>query len=132
MLTIESKSVTIEKPIEEVFEFVYNLNNTSKLMPPQITNWQGTETEASYTVQGMANLKMSIQNHTRPGKIEIKSIGDKPFSFEIDYNLTSIEGKTNFNIVFKGDVNMFMKAMVEKPLSNLFNYMAEQLPKQFA
>jgi carbon monoxide dehydrogenase subunit G len=132
MLTIQSHSVTVPKEINEVFNFVFNLDNTSKLMPSQITNWVGNETEASYTLQGMTNLKMAINSHTKPDKIEIKSIGDKPFSFEIDYNLKSSGNGTEFNILFRGDVNLFMKAMVEKPLTNLFNFMAEQLPKQFA
>lgn len=132
MLAIQSHTVTIPKEINEVFNFVFNLDNTSKLMPSQITNWVGNSTEASYTLQGMTNLKMAISNYVKPDKIEIKSIGDKPFSFEIDYNLKSVENGTEFFILFKGDVNMFMKAMVEKPLANLFNYMSEQLPKQFA
>lgn len=131
MLAIQSHTVTIPKEINEVFNFVFNLDNTSKLMPSQITNWVGNATEASYTLQGMTNLKMAISNYVKPDKIEIKSIGDKPFSFEIDYNLKSVENGTEFFILFKGDVNMFMKAMVEKPLANLFNYMSEQLPKQF-
>jgi carbon monoxide dehydrogenase subunit G len=132
MLKIESNTVTVLKPITEVFEFLINLNNTSKLMPHQVTNWQGNEKEVSYILQGMATIKMFIQNYSKPYKIEIKSLDDKPFSFTIDYLLDGNDNQTNFKIVFQGDVNLFMKAMVEKPLSNLFNYMVEQLPKQFS
>ena len=36
------------------------------------------------------------------------------------------------NIEFDGEVNAFLKMMVEKPLLNLFNYMANKLSKQFS
>ncbi|MCC7050712.1 MAG: hypothetical protein IT239_02895 [Bacteroidia bacterium] len=133
MLNIESKNIELNRSSEEIYLFLKNLDNTSKLMPPQISNWKGSEYKASYTLQGMANIEMAIVNGTANKKIEIKSTQDKPFTFSIDYIIESVSpNQSKFKILFVGDVNPFMKVMVEKPLTNLFNYMAEQLPKQFS
>ena len=45
------------------------------------------------------------------------------------------EEETNITegyIEFDGEVNAFLKMMVEKPLLNLFNYMSHKLTKQFS
>ena len=42
------------------------------------------------------------------------------------------EEKTEGYIEFDGEVNAFLKMMVEKPLLNLFNYMANKLSQQFS
>jgi len=46
-------------------------------------------------------------------------------------HLTQKESETEGYIHFDGEVNMFLKMMVEKPLTNLFNYMTNKLKEHF-
>ncbi|MFN8166643.1 MAG: hypothetical protein U0X76_10890 [Bacteroidia bacterium] len=60
MTRIESETATINKSAEEVYKFLSNFNNFGKLMPEQVTNWESTEDECSFTISGMASLGMKI------------------------------------------------------------------------
>ena len=56
MTRIESETATVQKSAEHIFNFLSNFNNFEKLMPEQVTNWQSTEEECSFTISGMASL----------------------------------------------------------------------------
>jgi hypothetical protein len=60
MTLIESK-VSINKPINEVFEFLSDLNNHQQLMPENIYNWSSTKDEAKFTIQNMFHLSQKIK-----------------------------------------------------------------------
>ena len=60
MTRIESDKVTVNKTSEEIYTFLSNFNNFQKLMPEQVTNWQSTEEDCSFTIAGMASLGMKI------------------------------------------------------------------------
>ena len=61
----------------------------------------------------------------------MKSGEKSPFPFHLTINISENEGATVGNIVFDGQVNAFLKMMVERPLTNLFNYMSHQLKERF-
>jgi hypothetical protein len=42
------------------------------------------------------------------------------------------EGGCEGYIHFDGEVNMFLKMMVETPLTNLFNYMSNKMKEHFS
>jgi hypothetical protein len=44
---------------------------------------------------------------------------------------TVTEGTEGY-IQFDGEVNTFLKLMVERPLTSLFNFMSEKLKEQFS
>jgi hypothetical protein len=46
-------------------------------------------------------------------------------------NLKEVDDKTEGYIAFDGEVNAFMKMLVDKPLTNLFNYMSFKLQKYY-
>lgn len=129
MLTINSDIVTVNKPIGEVMNFIGVLNNTGKLMPDQIINWAGDNDTCSYTIKGMADITMKVKERADKN-ILLESTSDKPFSFTLNYILSEVPEGCTFQIVFEGDVNPFLKMMVEKPMNNLFNFMVKQLPKK--
>lgn len=128
-MIIESEKVTVEKPIVEVFNFLFDLNNLETLMPKdKITDWKSDENTCSFTIQGMAQIGMKIDNSNPNTLINIVSNGKNPFEFKLDVHLKPIsESSTEGYLKFDGDVNPFMKMMIEKPLSNFFNHLAKQL-----
>lgn len=59
--------------------------------------------------------------------------GEKsPFPFKLTLFINESNGKSNGYIEFNGDVNKFLRKMVEKPLTGLFNHMAEKIQERFA
>jgi hypothetical protein len=55
-----------------------------------------------------------------------------PFPFSLTLRIQAIDENTCTGYLhFDGQVNTFLKMMVEKPLTNLFNYMSEKLKTRF-
>jgi hypothetical protein len=133
-LIINSTIENANASAEHTFNFCTNLNNLQGCMPAQVSQWASTNDTCSYNLNGMANISMKITNSTPFSKIETMSDGDKnPFSFTLNFIITPVTDVTStLQLVFDGDVNMFMKPMVEKPLTNFFNYLTAQLAKHVA
>jgi len=128
MTTIESSKVEINKSAENLFNYLSNFNNFKHLMPPQVDNWSSTEDECSFTIKGMATIGMKIVEKTPFSYIKIVSNGKVPFDFILHTKLDVISPeKTNGQLVFEAELNPMIKMMVEKPLTNFFNMLAEKI-----
>ena len=132
MTTIKTEEKTVNAAPVEVFEFLGDFNNFNKLLPEdKIENWQSDQDQCSFRIKGMADIGMKIENREKPGKIEIKSHGKVPFPFTLTAHITEASEKSDFNLIFEGEINAFMKMMVEKPLTNFFNMVADNLVKVY-
>jgi hypothetical protein len=128
MTIIESNKVEIKNSIEHVFNYLSNFNNFKHLMPPQVSNWTSSESECSFTINGMATIGMKILEKTPSTHIKIGSYGKVPFDFILHTNLTSVSpDTTSGQLVFEAELNPMIKMMVEKPLTNFFNLLVEKM-----
>lgn len=125
---IKSDKVLIKASSQEVFDFVTDFNNIVQLLPEdKISDWQSTEDDCSFKIQNAAIIplvKSTIEPHS---KINIVSGEKAPFPFTLEVYLSDHEDGTESYLVFNGEINPFLKMMVVKPLTNLFNYMAHRL-----
>ncbi len=133
-LIINSPLEQANASVQQVFEKISDLNTWQALMPAQVSKWESTTETCSYNLNGMANISMGIKTKEANQAIVFESIGDgNPFAFNIQIKTCPVtDSASTLQLVFDGDVNMFMKPMIEKPLTNFFNYLASQLAKQFA
>lgn len=128
MTKIESDKVEINQSAEKVFSFLSNFNNFQKLMPEQVTNWSSTEDECTFTINGMATIGMKIIEKTPHSLIKITSNGKVPFNFFLYAHSTpNGDGKCTGQLVFEAELNPMLKMMVEKPLGNFFNMLAQKM-----
>lgn len=128
MTKIESNKVEIENSATNVFNYLGNFKNFQALMPAQVTNWTATETECSFTINGMATIGMKILEKTPNSHIKITSNGKVPFDFILHVNIEEKEAaKSSGQLVFEAELNPMIKMMVEKPLTNFFNLLAERM-----
>lgn len=133
MLTIESNIVEVTQPSDAVFEFLSNLNNLEKLMPHgKIEKWQSTENTCRFAIKNLGTIGMKIKATDRPNSIDLISDGKNPFPFSLSVKITGNATNTNAFFIFDGDVNMFMKAMVQSPLKQFFDALAKNLTKAMA
>lgn len=131
-MTIDSEKVSVNAGIEEVFQFLTDTTNIHHLLPKDnISDWKADEKSCSFKVQGGITISLNQEEGTPNNLIVLKSGEKSPFPFDLKVHLTEKDGKTEGYIAFDGEVNMFMKMMVEKPLTNLFNYMSHKLQKYY-
>ena len=132
-MKIDSDKAIVNASVETVYTFLANAENIGKLLPEkEVSDFKGTSKECSFKVQGGITISL-IQDQLNPYE-EIKMVsGEKsPFPFHLTVHLKPTEGKTEGYIAFDGEVNAFLKMMVKKPLTNLFNHMTNTLKSTYA
>ena len=127
MTKIESEEKTVKQSPKEAFEFLSDFRNFEHLMPPQVVDWQATEDECSFTIQGMATLGMKIEEKIPYSKIHIIKNGKAPFDFTLDcyINEKGID-ESEIKLELNADLNPFIKMMAVNPLRNFLNMLVER------
>lgn len=131
-MKIESNKVTVQASRSEVVAFLMDATNLIHLLPQdKISDWKATETECSFKVQGGVVIALIQDGQKEHDEIYMRSGQGTPFPFKLIIMLSDNDDVTDGFIVFDGEVNMFLRMMVEKPLTALFNLMSENLRKHF-
>jgi len=81
----------------------------------------------SFKVQGAATIGLQLDGGTAPSHVRLKATDRSPFPFTLDVHLNETGGKTEAWQEFNGEINPFIKMMVEKPLKNLFDHIADKM-----
>ncbi len=133
MATFSSNKVAVPASSNDIFNFLTDLNNLQKLMPEdKIDQWQSDAETCSFQIKGLAKIGMKLDSTEENKKIHIVSNGKNPFDFTLDINLNEQGDSTESQLIFDGNMNAFMKMMAEKPLTNFFNLLADNLKAHFA
>lgn len=130
MTKIESKSVTLNKGAEAIFNYIINLNNFEHLLPmDKLTNWESNENSCSFKIQNSAHIGLELASTNPFDLVVIKSSPKTPFPFTLNIKLSEKDGQTTVSQLCEADINPFLKMMVEKPLRNLFDFIADRIEK---
>ncbi|MBK9420325.1 MAG: hypothetical protein IPN44_04645 [Flavobacteriales bacterium] len=128
MTTIKSKEVSIARPAEALYSFLQNMDNFQELLPQdRISDWKSDGTSCSFKVQGAATIGLALDGGTPNSLVRMKSTDRSPFPFTLNVHLDEKEGVTHAHQVFEAELNPFLKMMVEKPLKNLFDHIADKM-----
>lgn len=130
-MDLKSDKVAISASIKDVHAFLSDARNLELILPhDKISDFKADEKQCSFKVQGAIIISL-IQNGSEATKIFLKSGEKSPFPFKLTVNLENKGLKTEGFIKFDGEVNSFLKMMVEKPLQALFNFMSHKLEAHF-
>ena len=132
-MILTGEKVNVATNVKNIESFLTDSNNIEFLLPKdKVSKLKSDENSCSFKVQGGITISL-IQDGQEEGKIYLKSGEKSPFPFRLTIHLNSIEEEqTEGYIEFDGEVNAFLKMMVEKPLMSLFNYMSHKLSTQFS
>lgn len=136
MQDYKSPKTPVDADISDVFAFLSNFNNFENLMPQQqISNWKSTEESCSFTVQGMGDFGLKIQEKIPETKIIIVPDTAKPIpiSFNLICDLAHLPAEqTEAVIRIEAELPAMIALMAGKPLQNLVNILALRLQEYFA
>ena len=132
-MILTGDKVSVGANRSNIIEFLTKPSNLEHLLPmDKVKDFISDESSCSFKVQGGFIISL-FQDGSEEGKVFLKSGEKSPFPFKLTIHLVEQEGnKTEGQIEFDGEVNAFMKMMVEKPLLSLFNYMSNKLGKHFS
>ncbi len=132
-MKIESQKATVQASQTEILEFLSNAENLIHLLPQdKISDWEATTEQCSFKVQGGIVITLIQNGMESPNKLFLKAGEKSPFPFDLTVRISPLSGATEGYIEFDGKVNMFLKMMVEKPLTALFDHMTKQLQNWYA
>lgn len=111
---------------EQLYNNLSNLNNLKKIMPPQIEDFESDTNNCSFKMKGMPKLKLFLAEKTPFSKIKL-SATDGPVSFSLNCFITDCGAKCQARLEVDAELNMMMKMMVEKPITNFLNVLSDKL-----
>lgn len=127
MKAFDSDIVTIRRKPEDVFHFLSDFRNFTPLMPEQVSNWQATAENCSFTVAGMMNIGLKITEKLPFEKIIMQGEGKLPFDIGMKVKIKDIAEDSEVKITIEAALNPFTAVAVQKPLSEFVNVLAYKL-----
>ena len=133
MAKIESKKVLVAAPAQTVFDFLADFSHFEQLLPADKVSKVAIQPESiSFQINGLASIGMRLASTQVPTLLHIVSEGKNPFDFTLDIHLKEVSSNsTEAFLIFDGNMNPFLKMMVEKPLTQFFNQLAERLRDRY-
>lgn len=124
---IESNKTILNKSDEQVFLFISDFNNFVHLMPPEVKDLKVTQNDCSFSIQGMPTIHLKIEEKVPYSLVRMIS-RDGKLDFSLNCNLENIDESSCYaQFTFDAELNSMMKMMVQKPLTNFLNTLAERL-----
>ena len=132
MNTSINSTVTLNKPLAEVYTFLADLNNHQQLMPENIYNWSSTTDEAAFTIQNMAKLAIKVSSRIPNQEIVAIPSAEAPFDLELKWELQDLgNGTTEATHTISAELNMMLKMLASGPLQQLADHQTAKLKELF-
>jgi carbon monoxide dehydrogenase subunit G len=126
MSTFKS-TVTINRPAEEVFNFLADFNNHEGLMPGNVVNWSSDYDDASFEVPNMLKLSLKITERRANVYIEISPVEKPPFAVKLSWEIKSLNDTSEVTFIINAELNMMMRMMASGPLQKLADHQTQAL-----
>ena len=126
MSSFKSPEVDVNLSAEMLYAKLSNLNNLKDILPPEISDFQSTQDSCSFKMGGMPKITLVIAEKTPFSKIVLQAENSQiPFSLECNISQNGENCKALLEV--NAELNMMMKMMLEKPLTNFLNAIAKRL-----
>ena len=131
-MTVFESNISLNQPVEKVYQFLSDLNNHQQLMPENIYNWTSTQDEARFTIQNMAKLALKVSSRVENQEINIIPSEEAPFAIEMKWTILPNGDAAKANFIVSADLNMMMKMLASGPLQKLVDHQTSALAKVLA
>jgi carbon monoxide dehydrogenase subunit G len=118
-MSVFESTVTINKPVDQVYSFLADMNNHRQLMPNTITEWQSTVNEASFNIENITKLSLKISGRITNREIVIIPAEKPPFDMKLKWELSASDNTSQAKFIITADLNMLMKMLASGPLQKL-------------
>ncbi len=127
MLHLESKKVTANKSAEALYDQLRDFKNFSQLMPDSVQKFEADDQSFMFQMKGLPEVRVMVDEEKRPEFIRLRSASSK-LNFTMTCFISELtENTSEAYFEFDGDFNMMMRMMVEKPLKNFLENLADKL-----
>lgn len=127
--TIVSNTHQTASTLKALYDFLNDFKNFGSLLPEdKVEDFKYSETECSFNIKGITPMTIKVAERVPYESILFTSDGLAKFNFSLKVQFAGApESPGECRIDLLGDLNPFIKAMAEKPLTNLVNTMSLKL-----
>ena len=126
MTNFKSPEVEVNISVEALYNKLSNVNNLRDILPPQISEFQSTKDSCCFKMSGMPTIHLEIAEKIPNSKISLIA-KDSQVPFTLECNISENGNMAKATLEINAELNMMMKMMLEKPLSNFLNSASEGL-----
>jgi hypothetical protein len=127
MTIIESDIMSIEKSAEALYAQLLDFESFGKMMPDNVQKFESDNNSFLFQLKGAPEVRLVVDETVEPSLISFKSASSK-LDFTLACNIEAIDANScKAGFMFNGKFNMMMKMMVEKPLTNFIEKLADKL-----
>ena len=126
MTTFKSPEVIVNRSAEDFFNKIGDLNHLKEIMASSIEDFESTETTCSFKMKGMPKLHLAIGEKIPFSKISLTA-KDSQVPFSLDCYITEKGSQCQARLEINAELNMMMKMMVEKPLTQFLDVLASKM-----
>ena len=127
-MRLESTKVSLDKSVQEVFNFLTNVENFEQLMPDNISKFKLIDADTFlFALSGMPEIVLKKKSLESPHTIVLGAAGGK-LDFSLTAKIESVsETKSDVQLTFEGDFNAMMAMMIQGPISKFIETLATNL-----
>jgi carbon monoxide dehydrogenase subunit G len=122
-----TSTISINKPISEVYNYLSDFNNHQRLMTDSIQEWVSTVDEASFSIPNMAKLSLKIESRITDQEIIIVPAAKPPFDLKLKWSLSFDNDHTNVLFTIDAALSMMLKMLASGPLQKLADHETQNL-----
>ena len=129
-MKLESPKVSLEKPTQEVFDFLTTVDNFKQLMPENISKFEVLDADKFlFALSGMPEIVLKKKSMEPPHTVVLGAAGGK-LDFSLTAKIESISAsQSDVQLTFEGDFNPMMAMMIKNPITKFIETLAENIPK---
>ncbi|GCD77124.1 hypothetical protein JCM31826_06060 [Thermaurantimonas aggregans] len=126
-MNLQSKLITVNKPVSEVYnQLTSSLEKYKEIMPTEVTVFKAEGDTFTFGLKGFPEVQLRVKEKVENQKITFES-ATPILKFTLTCALSEQSPQTSgIQFFFDGEVNMMMRMMLEKPLQNFIDKLAEK------
>ncbi len=115
---------------EKLYNYLTDLERFRESLPEQVTNYRTQGDSCSFTIQGMADISLTIISKTPFESVVFNNTTEKPFPFSLHFDITHTgTDASRVTVSFRGELNPMLAMIAKGPLQNFVNLVAERLSR---
>jgi len=126
-MKIESQKAKIQASAERTYAVCSNCNDFAAALPGQVSDWKSTENDCSFTIPGIAQIRLNIVEKTEFSKIRFQAKADKPVEMELSVYINALESGCEASVLIDANIPVMFVMMVKTPLQNFADQLIEKI-----
>ncbi|QCX37997.1 SRPBCC family protein [Aureibaculum algae] len=128
-MNLETNKVIVSKTQEEMFNFLTKVENYEQIMPENIDKFEVSEDSFLFSLKGMPEIRLKLQEQVASNKVVLGSTSDK-FPFTLTGNIVKIDDNSSeVQLLFDGQFNPMVAMMIKSPIQKFITTLTENIEK---